>query len=298
MRQPSEAALPSWPLPGPIVIGGTGGSGTRAVAAVVRRAGLWIGDNLNVSLDAIDFGLFSNRWIDLFLACTDRWRLPLDGDDRTAMLAELAPLLERHLAPLTAGEPGHWTAWGWKEPRSMYLLPLWDSLFPSLRFLHVVRDGRDMALSANQNQLRKHGVAMLGTGLAEQPEAVRSIALWSRANAMVAEFAARRLGTRYLRIRFEDLCCHPAVVVGQVLAFANLRADPRALAAELIEPPASLGRWRRCDRHLLATLHREAAATLASFGYPVPWRAHLAAARRRLIQALAHRWLVGAPRFL
>lgn len=289
MPPPTETTLPSCPLPGPLIIGGTGGSGTRAVAGVVRRAGLWIGDNLNVSLDAVDFGLYSNRWIDFFLERTDHWRRSLSDDDGTAMRAELVPLLERHLAPLAAGEqPGRWTAWGWKEPRSMYLLPLWDSLFPSLRFLHLVRDGRDMALSANQNQLRKHGVAMLGTGLAEQPEAVRSIALWSRVNVMVAKFAARRLGNRYLRIRFEDLCRDPAVIVAQVLAFANVRADPRALAAEIIHPPASLGRWRRCDPQLLAALHREAQATLTTFGYPVPWRARLAAARRRLMQTRGH----------
>ena len=33
---------------------------------------------------------------------------------------------------------------------------------PKLRFVHWMRDGRDMAFSENQQQLRKHGETVLG----------------------------------------------------------------------------------------------------------------------------------------
>ena len=46
------------------------------------------------------------------------------------------------------------------EGASEHLPPsFFHAISPALRFLHVVRDGRDMALSENQNQLRKHGEA-------------------------------------------------------------------------------------------------------------------------------------------
>ena len=48
-----------------------------------------------------------------------------------------------------------------KNPRSMFLLPFFDSYFPALKFIHIVRDGRDMAYSKNQNQLHKHGSTLL-----------------------------------------------------------------------------------------------------------------------------------------
>ena len=70
------------------------------------------------------------------------------------MLADLGETLADHCAAV-AGT----AAWGWKEPRSIYLLPFFHRHLPGLRFLHVVRDGRDMAFSENQNQLRKHGEA-------------------------------------------------------------------------------------------------------------------------------------------
>ncbi len=265
-----------------MIIGATGGSGTRAVARIVQQAGMWIGTNLNVSVDAVDFGLYSNRWIDPFLQGTDRWRLPLADGDRDAMVADLAPLLRTHLEPLTEPEHlGRWTAWGWKEPRSMYLLPFWDALFPGLRFLHVVRDGRDMAFSSNQNQLLKHGATMLGEEDGGQPEAVRSIALWGRANTLVTAYAAARLRGRYLRIRFEDLCARPDDTVAAVLDFFGLPATAAPLATELVVPPDTLGRWRNADPRLLAALHRVAGSALARLGYPVPWRVRLANAWRR-----------------
>ena len=70
--------------------------------------------------------------------------------------AELRALVARQHAEAD-GRP-----WGWKEPRSVYLLPFLAAELPGLRFLHVVRDGRDMAFSENQVQLRKHGDAVLG----------------------------------------------------------------------------------------------------------------------------------------
>jgi len=283
MSEATHLQLPPHLPPGPMLIGATGGSGTRAVARVVQQAGLWIGHQLNESMDAVEFGLYSNRWIDGFLDATDRWRTPLPEKQRAAMVSELQRLVSAHLEPLVSAKGlKRWLAWGWKEPRSMYLLPFWRELFPGLRFLHVVRDGRDMAFSSNQNQLLKHGNAMLGPPLPGHSQAVRSIALWSRANTLVATYAARHLQGRYLRIRFEDLCADPVATVATVLTFFGLSVEEAQHAAAQISPPATLGRWRHADAHLRRALHREAAPALVRFGYPVPRRYRLAALWRTI----------------
>jgi len=256
-----------------MIIGATGGSGTRAVARVVQQAGLWIGNHLNESMDAVEFGSYFDRWINAFLQATDHWKKPLPAEQRVAMVADLQPLLYRHLEGLlSSGGVVAWLAWGWKAPRSMYLLPFWDDLFPSLRFLHVVRDGHDMAFSSNQNQLLKHGDAMLGPATAGQPQPLRSIALWSQANTMVARYGTRRLGDRYMRIRFEDLCTKPVNTVVKILVFFGLPPGMAERAAALITPPPTLGRWRMADARLQHALHQLAAPALLRFGYPVPWR--------------------------
>jgi hypothetical protein len=46
----------------PLVIGGTGGSGTRAVARIVMRAGRFMGSRRNRSEDALDIADFDWLW--------------------------------------------------------------------------------------------------------------------------------------------------------------------------------------------------------------------------------------------
>lgn len=237
---------------GPGVTGATGGSGTRVVARAVRRAGMFIGTDLNRSEDALDFAAFSDRWVNAFAA----------GERPPAMVDELRALVARQWDARAAPEQ----PWGWKEPRSVYVLPLLDEQLPGLRFLHVVRDGRDMAYSSNQVQLRKHGDALLGRG-EDQSEALRSIRLWSEVNLRAADHGERELGPRYLRIRFEDLCAEPAGVLAEVFGFFGLDGDVERIAAEEVAVPETLGRWRAQDAATLAALEASAGEALRRFGY-------------------------------
>lgn len=239
---------------GPSVIGATGGSGTRVVARIARNAGMYIGaDGLNESEDPLYIAKFYDRWLNAWV--------PADRvSDENAMLEDFRAVLARHLDGLDRPR-----RWGWKEPRSIYLVRLFDREFPAFRFLHVVRDGRDMALSENQNQLRKHGV-LVGLPKRGLSPPAQSIALWSWVNAEAARYGREALGERYLRIRFEDLCADPVATAARVLEFFSLDGDPAAAADEL-EPPGSLGRWRDEDPALVAELERTAGPTLAELGY-------------------------------
>lgn len=242
---------------GPCVVGATGGSGTRVVARILRRAGLYLGTELNESEDAWKLGDYSDRWINPYLSHLGA-ELPLEVD--AAMTDDLQAALHDHCAPI-AREP---RCWGWKEPRSIYLLAFLHRQLPSLRFLHFVRDGRDMALSENQNQLRKHGDA--APIPADLPHAARSIALWSWINLEAKRYGEERLGDRYLRVRFEDLCERSTEVVALVLRFLELEGDAAALAGEVVPPP-SLGRWRSADPGTIADLERVGRPALSALGY-------------------------------
>ena len=254
-----EPSLPSPPsvdpetwarIEGAGVIGATGGSGTRVLARIVLRGGMFIGADRNRSEDALDFAAFSDRWVDEAVA----------GGRPGEMTAELRALVARQWA----GRPGD-RPWGWKEPRSLYLLPLLDEELAGLRFLHLVRDGRDMAYSDNQVQLRKHGTAVLGEG--DEPAPLRSIALWSEVNLSAADYGEGELGPRYLRIRFEDLCAEPSAVTEQVLGFFGLDGDAELIARDEVRPPSSLGRWRDEDPAAVAELEARGAEALRRFGY-------------------------------
>ena len=185
----------------PLIIGATGGSGTRVVARIARQAGYDLGRNVNSAEDALEFYSFHDKWINRFVG-TERKGLRLTAGELERMKSEFQSALDRHWP--SNSQTMHW---GWKAPRSIYLLLFLHEQFPNLKFIHVVRDGRDMALSRNQNQLNKHGAAVLGWSerlFRSKPE--RSLLLWERVNLHAAEFAESKLHQDYLRVRFEDLC--------------------------------------------------------------------------------------------
>jgi hypothetical protein len=246
-------------LPGPSITGATGGSGTRVVARILRSAGLYTGEKLNPYEDAVELGFFSDRWIDRYVEAGG----DVGAGTHAEMEADLRGVLADHLSTVTDGA----VAWGWKEPRSIYLLRFWNETMPGVRFLHFLRDGRDMAFSENQNQLTKHGEAVLGDELRKAKTPTRSIALWSRVNSAAAEYGECELGpARYLPVRFEDLCADPRATVAAILGFFGLEADVEAAAAA-VRPPDTLGRWRLRRQKVIDELNETGGPGLARFGY-------------------------------
>jgi hypothetical protein len=257
--------LPSTP---PLIIGATGGSGTRVVARIARAAGYDIGTKLNPPEDAISFIPFHDRWIDTVIAA--------QAQDPTApftappaMVADFHHYLDEHLA--SAGprvrEPG--IRWGWKAPRTLLLLPFLHAQFPGMKFIHILRDGRDMAFSKNQNQLRLHGKALL-TWREKWflPKPVQSILIWERANLRGALYADAHLGSNYMTATFEDLCQKPEETTARILRFLD---SPDVDAAELsrgeVAAPSSVGRWRKQAPELIKRLEEAAGTSLRKFGY-------------------------------
>jgi hypothetical protein len=45
--------------------------------------------------------------------------------------------------------------WGWKDPRTIYTLPLWLKLFPGAKLIYIVRNGVDVASSLNVREVRE-----------------------------------------------------------------------------------------------------------------------------------------------
>ena len=243
----------------PCVIGATGGSGTRVVARIVRAAGMYIGDDLNNYEDALPFAAFSDRWINDYVASGSA----PDPETRRRMTEELDGLVEEHLSH----RPEDAAAWGWKEPRSIYLLPFLHETMPGLRFLHFVRDGRDMAFSENQQQLKKHGDAALDRKLRWQRKPYRSVALWAHVNGGAADYGERELADRYLRVRFEELCSEPGPTARRILDFFGLEGDADAIAAAEVRPPSTLARWKTKGGRTIGKLEELGEPALSRFGY-------------------------------
>jgi Sulfotransferase family len=245
----------------PIVIGATGGSGTRVIARIVRRAGFFTGINRNESEDSMEFPELYDRWINRYVL---RDIAPLSTEEEALLLRDFAESVGRHRTSLDKEAP-----WGWKEPRSIYLLPFLQQQWGQLKFIHVVRDGRDMAFSSNQNQCRKHGPAVLRQDLQDAPQPVRSAALWARINSQMARFGETRMPGRYLRVQYEKICSDPQSTISEILRFLESAAPhpDRQMLNEVV-PPNSIGRWRHMgETSVMEWISTVAGEALHRFGY-------------------------------
>jgi hypothetical protein len=247
----------------PIVVGGSGGSGTRAVARFLAAIGVQMGEYLNSSADALAFVETFDALINPILKNTrsldyDPSALPVDLAGRAVEMIDAATDL--HCAPELRGG-----RWGFKNPRHMFLLPILNRVFPEFVFVHVLRDGRDMLFSENRNQLRMYYRDLFGRQDEVSLEA--SAAFWSTVNLQAAAYGARVLKSRYMLLRLEDFCGEARQDYALSLA-QKLELDQRRAVAhvDFFRAPVSLNRWRAHAEELPA-LTGIFGTALGYFGY-------------------------------
>jgi hypothetical protein len=108
------------------------------------------------------------------------------------------------------------TRWGDKTPIYGRYMPAIQELLPEARFVHLIRDGRDVALS-----LRPLWFA--------PGQDARTLAAYWRDGVEAARRDAPRC-RHYLEVRFEDLIADPGCVLGRVCDFLELSYTPDMLA--------------------------------------------------------------------
>ena len=214
---------------------------------VTRREGLH--DNLLMAR------YFYPRWI-------DRYRKgELDAAGLRRMRRSCRMLL-RACGPLSYGHG----KWGWKNPRAGYLIPFFAELYPGMRFIHVIRDGRDHAFHPRFPYVAHQEVTVKPNEMA-LPDHQRKAAHWADLSTMTADDGAQLLGDRYLRSRLEDLCADPRSETARVFEFLDASNADVGEAAALVRSPTSLGRWRNEPADRIAEVEELIGPTLRNFGY-------------------------------
>ena len=117
---------------------------------------------------------------------------------------------------------------GEKTPRYVRFLPLLDSFFPWAKFVHIVRDGRDVALSTLDWAKPDRGP---GRFRLWQSEPVVTCALSWRWHVTTGKRDGRLFGpARYLEVRYEDLVAEPEATLHSIASFLELPFAPEMLA--------------------------------------------------------------------
>lgn len=126
--------------------------------------------------------------------------------------------------------------WGDKTPQYVRSIAQLSTIFPGSRFVHVIRDGRDVALS----------YLSVDWG---PPNIWRAARVW-RQDVSVGRRAGRLVGPeRYTEVRYEDLVGSPASVLGRLCTFLDLGFDRAMLDYHHAAPDRVGARPDRTDDH-------------------------------------------------
>jgi hypothetical protein len=157
--------------------------------------------------------------VDTILAhpCVRRWNL--DPARARAAVAAAHPEsfseLSATLFDLYAADRGK-QRWGDKTPGYVTYIPVIDRLFPTAQFIHIVRDGREVAVSLSER----------GWG----PASPIAGAFWWRRKTQAGLRAGRALAPgRYLEVHLEDLVGDPEGELRRICAFLDEDYAPQML---------------------------------------------------------------------
>jgi hypothetical protein len=257
----------------PVVIGGVGGSGTRLIAQCINKLGYFLGHDLNAANDNLWFALLFTRpeilnssdeefsdlidiyltgmtgsaqmttvQIDLINNLVSKERLQHSEDWLKERAESL--LANKVIMPLN-------TKWGWKAPNSHIVLDRLIKCFKNMKYIHVVRNGLDMAFSQNQNQLKMWGQHFIGEQCSITP--YYSLKYWCITHKRVQQIG-KTMGSNFLLLNYDNFCANPEQGILALSNFLGLDAaqisDNSLL--ELIQAPDSIGRFKSHDTALFS----------------------------------------------
>ncbi len=258
----------------PILIGGVGGSGTRVVTEILKQSGVFMGSNLNSSNDNLTIGrkfseirdiILNNRTVyDSILRKLTKPKTiePTNVEERIQkILLQFEDMMHSEYIRTNKIH----TSWGWKIPANFFILEYLLDIYPNMKYIHIIRNGFDMAYSDNQNQLNNWGMHY-GVNAKKGNVHKASFDYWYAANKEAIAQGTELLKDNFLLLKLEDLCYKPNASISRLLRFINCE-DTNILDLEkLIKCPTTFGRYKNED---LSPFSKDDYSKLNEIGYSV-----------------------------
>lgn len=282
----------------PVIFIGMHRSGTSMLARLLEELGIFLGAIKDENHEALFFRDL-NEW--LLAQCGGRWDNPTAFAKHFWRNAETVKWTELYLRDLLAsprairflgaryavrGMCGLDTAWGWKDPRNTFTLPLWLRIFPDAKVVSIERNGVDVAQSLRAREInilndaprfyRRNRLAFFfrlrRSGFAHSPRCLvleDGFALWeeytSQARAAISQVPAERA----LTLRYEDVLADPVNWLGQSAGFCGLKVSQNQIERAVKNIRTDRAKAYESDVEL-ANFAAQRAVALSARGYAPP----------------------------
>lgn len=258
-------------------IGGLGGSGSRLVAKILAQAGVFMGDDISSTEDNRIFTrlfrkseMVKQKNKDEIFARLQIFKKYLYAEPlslgqkiklcKAALQNEKKFTRRRFYLHIALGiKPSHTAEYiGWKEPNTQFYLKEIYNFFPEMKYIHIVRNGADMAFSENLQQLKNWGFLFgleYGQNLSKTEIARRQFEFWYRTNVFVSKYFDYK--EKFYLLNFDKLCVQPEKEIERLLIFLGLDYNSEKISqlSKIPRMPESKGRYKMHDCSFITQKH-------------------------------------------
>jgi len=243
----------------PVIIIGMHRSGTTMLVKALKQLGFFAGAQMGVNQEAFFFQA-RNEWILRMAGGAWDYPLPVKALLKSEIL--MNEVVSKLKQGISSNEFKEFTgkgvfdserplmSWGWKDPRTIFLLPCWLKLFPRAKILYIIRNGVDVAQSLTVRQEND-----LGSG-GKGPLTKQSL-LWKIRNLFLpveryvlhsarclsidesfklweeyvseAELQYDQFQGDKMKVRYEDILGSPNKILNDIARFSGLDCTPGSI---------------------------------------------------------------------
>jgi hypothetical protein len=172
---------------------------------------------------------------------------------------------------------------GEKTPDNVFFLPLLSAVFPRARFIQVIRDGRDCAVSGWFHNLRVSPEWTRKTYTSMDDYVKKFAEIWASAVSAGCKFGEQQ-SARYMELRYEDLSSNPEGTLETVFRFLGV-----GFSQDTVKKCCAGGSFEKLSGG--RSRGEENRESFLRKGLPGEWRNHLNDEMNKIFQEKAGEWL-------
>jgi hypothetical protein len=275
-----------------IAIGALGGSGTRVVAEIISQLGVYIGDDLNNSVDNLLYTrLFKNiNWYKnatpkerdkrhlIFEKCMTGKKLSFNEKvelfkaSKSNIHVKSSNKYYKNIflgeQKLNKNDNEHW---GWKEPNCHIYMEDIHRVFKNIKYIYVIRHGLDMAYSKNIQQLENWGF-LYNLELKESDGkgeiAVKQLEYWIKSSEKAIQTGNDLFKENFYILNHQNLSLNPSEEIDKLVNFLGV-STTETIYNQVVGLPKIPATNERYKKENLNIFSKNQIEKVESFGFSI-----------------------------